>query len=101
MQIIYPLYAYRIQCVYNLYVKYESPDQSDLVPSSPLLTQEPFSLVARWQYLKGNRYIFRGGSSDKRVLCVLEKGSTLKGKNLLPEGSKFLPFRVDPFPEGI
>ena len=29
-----------------------------------------------------------------------EKGSTLKGKNLLPKGSKFFPFRVDPFSEG-
>ena len=29
-----------------------------------------------------------------------EKGSTLKGKNLLPFGSKFFPFRVDPFSEG-
>ena len=33
-----------------------------------------------------------------------EKGSTLKGKNLLPRGailgSKFFPFRVDPFSEG-
>ena len=26
-----------------------------------------------------------------------EKRSTLKGKNLLPGGSKFFPFRVDPF----
>ena len=27
------------------------------------------------------------------------KQSILKGKNLLPEGSKFFPFRVDPFAE--
>ena len=26
-----------------------------------------------------------------------ENGTTLKGKNLLPKGSKFFPFRVDPF----
>ena len=26
-----------------------------------------------------------------------EKGSTLKGKNLLPTGNKFFPFRVDNF----
>ena len=32
---------------------------------------------------------------------TLEKGSTLKGKNLLPFGSKFFHFRVDPFLEGI
>ena len=29
-----------------------------------------------------------------------EKGSTLKGKNLVPPGSKFFPFRIDPFSEG-
>ena len=29
-----------------------------------------------------------------------KKSSTLKGKNLLPRGSKFSPFRVDPFSEG-
>ena len=29
-----------------------------------------------------------------------EKGSALKGKNLLPTRSKFFPFRVDPFSEG-
>ena len=29
-----------------------------------------------------------------------KRGSTLKGKNLLPLGSKFLPFKVDPFSEG-
>ena len=30
----------------------------------------------------------------------LVNGPTLKGKNLLPRGSKFFPFRVDPFWEG-
>ena len=29
-----------------------------------------------------------------------EKGSILKGKNLLPVGSKFFPFRKDTFTEG-
>ena len=29
-----------------------------------------------------------------------EKGSTPKGKNLLPNGSKFFPFRVDLSSEG-
>ena len=29
-----------------------------------------------------------------------EKGSSLKGKNLLPGRSKFFPFRVDLFSEG-
>ena len=33
--------------------------------------------------------------------CLLssKRGSTLKGKNLLPRGSQYLPFRVDIFPE--
>ena len=35
------------------------------------------------------------------LICLSsEKVSTLKGKNLLPFGSKFFPFRVDCFPEG-
>ena len=41
------------------------------------------------------------------TFCILsvhqypsEKGATLKRKNLLPKGSKFFPFREDPFPEG-
>ena len=29
-----------------------------------------------------------------------EKGSTLKGKNLLPKGANSFHFRVDPFSEG-
>ena len=37
----------------------------------------------------------------KFVLCLSSiKGSTLKGKNLLPFGSKLFPFRVDSFSEG-
>ena len=36
-----------------------------------------------------------------KLFCLpSEKGSVLKGKNLLPWGSKFLPFRTDPFSEG-
>ena len=36
-----------------------------------------------------------------KLLCLpSEKGSTPKGKNLLPIGSKFFPFSVDPFLEG-
>ena len=29
------------------------------------------------------------------------KGSTLKGKNLLPLGAKFVPFTLDPFQKGF
>ena len=29
-----------------------------------------------------------------------KKRSTLKGKNLLPMGANFFPFRVDPFQKG-
>ena len=31
---------------------------------------------------------------------LLKKGSTPKGKNLLPRGANSFPFRVDPFSEG-
>ena len=62
--------------------------------------------------IKEKQYIFRGGNSSKIVFLLPEKGSTLKGKNLLPRvyskrkefaplGSKFFPFRVDPFEKGV
>ena len=38
---------------------------------------------------------------SKVLLLPSEKGSTLKGKNLLPPGNKFFPFRVDPFSEEV
>ena len=40
---------------------------------------------------------FKGDNSVKILLPLSEKGSTLKGKNLLPRWSKFFPFRVDSF----
>ena len=42
-------------------------------------------------------YTFRGGSSVKKPIYQPSKKSTLKGKNLLPKGSKFFSFRVDSF----
>ena len=36
---------------------------------------------------KENECTFRGGNSVKMVLPPSEKGSILKGKNLLPEGA--------------
>ena len=44
-------------------------------------------------------YTLRGGNSVGLFCLPSEKGSTLKGKNLLP-GIKFFPFRVDPISEG-
>ena len=41
-----------------------------------------------------------GVDSIKIFFFSSEKGSTLNGKNLLPHGSKFFPFRVDPFQNG-
>ena len=38
-----------------------------------------------------------GEATLSKFDCLLKKGSTLKGKNLLPFGAKFFPFRVDPF----
>ena len=53
------------------------------------------------RFLKGKRHTFKGDNSIKIILLPSEKGFTLKGKNLLPKGSKFFPFRVNPFSEGI
>ena len=39
----------------------------------------------------------KGGKSVRIVFLPSEKRSTLKGKNL---GTKFFPFRVNPFSEG-
>ena len=50
-------------------------------------------------FIQRNGYTFRGDNFVKIVLPPSEKGSTLKGKNLLPQGNKFFPFRVDPFSE--
>ena len=50
---------------------------------------------------KGNGYIFMGGNSVKTNGVPSEMGSALKGKNLLPIGSKFFPFRVDLTSEGF
>ena len=43
----------------------------------------------------------REATLSKVILCVSEKGSGLKGKNLLSLGSTFFPFRAGPFSEGI
>ena len=40
-----------------------------------------------------------GGNPFKIGFLPFEKGSTLKGKNLLPLGRKFFSFRVDSFSE--
>ena len=48
-----------------------------------------------------------GTFSGERKLCQNSfcfpagKGSSLKGKNLLPFGSRFFPFRVDSFQKGL
>ena len=47
-----------------------------------------------------NCYTFSGGNSVKIILSPFWNKSTLKGKNLLPIGSKFFPFKVDLFSEG-
>ena len=48
-----------------------------------------------------NAYTFRVGFHVKWTLPPFSvKGSTLKGKYLLPTGSKFFPLRLNPFLEG-
>ena len=49
-------------------------------------------------YYKGNLFLRFPVSLSHQASS--EKGSTLKGKNLLPTGSKFFPSRVEPFSEG-
>ena len=50
--------------------------------------------------LKGNGYTFMGDNCQNAFCLPSENGSYQKGKNLLPRGSKFFPFKVDPFSEG-
>ena len=55
-----------------------------------------FSVTVETRALNG--YTFSADNSVKICFCFpSEKWSTLKGKNLLPWGSKFFPFRVDHF----
>ena len=49
---------------------------------------------------KENECTSRGGSSVKMVLPLLGKEIYSKWKEFAPSGSKFFPFRVDPFSEG-
>ena len=64
------------------------------------------SLLSSSQCLKKNGNTFREDNFISYFCLPSEKGSTLKGKNWLPPGSKFflfrvtLLFRVDPFLEG-
>ena len=48
-----------------------------------------------------NEYIFKGGNFVKIILYFLWKGVYSKRKEFAAIGSKFFPFRVDPFPKGI
>ena len=45
------------------------------------------SSIFRYDSFKMNIYTFRGGNAVKTVMPALGKGSTLKGKNLLPLGA--------------
>ena len=46
-------------------------------------------------------YFFRGSNSSNIVFAPSEKGSTLKGKNLLPSANRSFNSRVTPFQKGI
>ena len=57
-----------------------------------------------WHFLGSFTYIdtlLRETSQSKLFGLPSEKGSTLEGKNLLPIGRKFFPFRVGHFSEGV
>ena len=54
-----------------------------------------------WLILWGmNTYTIRGGNCQNGFAALLKKGSTLKGKNLLPMGANSYHFRVDPILDG-
>ena len=36
---------------------------------------------------KGNGYIYKGNNSDIEIFASIYNGTTLRGKNLLPEGA--------------
>ena len=48
---------------------------------------------------KGNRNSFRGGNFVETIFATLLKRGYSKRKDFAPLGSKFFPFRVDPFSE--
>ena len=52
-------------------------------------------------FIKGPVCTFRGRSLFQNFYLPSEKEYALKGKNLLPLGSKFFLFRVDPFQMGL
>ena len=63
------------------------------IPSSELFNLNPIFVL--W-------YTFRGdGNSVKLVLPPIKKGAYPKRKEFAPTGSKFFPFRVDPFSERV
>ena len=51
--------------------------------------------------LKGNGYTFRDGNSVKILSPVSEKGSALKGKNLLPLGANSFLLDETLFQKGL
>ena len=63
--------------------------------------KDTFSAVTVRYYLKRNEYNVKESFSVKTVLSPYENGSALKKKKFTPRGSKFLPFTIDIFPEGI
>ena len=50
--------------------------------------------------IKGHWYTFKGDNSVKVVFAPFWKGTYSKRKEFAPIGSKFFPFRVDPFQIG-
>ena len=48
-----------------------------------------------------NCYIFKRDNCQKLFFIPSETGSILKGEQILSKGSKFFPFRVDPFQKGF
>ena len=66
-----------------------------------VLKIENLTCFLTWnKWFKGKGYTLMGYNSVKAVFPPFEMGSILKGNDLLPRGSKFFSFRVEPFPQG-
>ena len=61
----------------------------------------PFLPVANGETVMGSWNTFWGGNSGKIVLSSTKKGSTLKGKNLLPMGANSFLLEWTPFQKGL
>ena len=53
-----------------------------------------------YYFFDGNEPTSKGGNYVKMVFAFFWKGVYSKRKEFAPSGSKFFPFRIDPFQKG-